>query len=205
MSQRDNEVYLVGEITCPEGKDEDNGSFSAYRVGQAIAYKHSILPPSEPLILKISSSGGSMEAALYLQGIINTIRREGRIVISHILGYAMSSAFDIVQCCDERWAEPNAELMQHEVQMTLPEMSSGAIHITSEYSRKVDLGRFSLLAARTGKPIQYYIDKLHSKEWYLTAAEALEEGMIDKILPFTPFKKLEQAPKPTRRSKKLTD
>jgi ATP-dependent protease ClpP protease subunit len=58
----------------------------------------------------------------------------------------------------------------------------------------MDLACAELFSARTGKPSKYYLDKWDRRDWWLTAKDALEEGLVDEITPSPVYKKLRKKP-----------
>jgi ATP-dependent protease ClpP protease subunit len=48
---------------------------------------------------------------------------------------------------------------------------------------------FQIYSSRTGKNPDYYREKLTEHNWYLSAEEALAEGLVDEVLPPPPRRK----------------
>jgi len=56
----------------------------------------------EPIIIVLASSGGNVEAGLACIRAIHNAQKEGVKIIGEVHGHAMSTAFLILQVCDER-------------------------------------------------------------------------------------------------------
>jgi ATP-dependent protease ClpP protease subunit len=196
-------VYLVGSVTDEPTNEDPKPSVVGSRIIDELLYLDETLPPTEPITILISSEGGHICPALAIQGTITLLRRQGRTVNGHVLGWAMSSAFEILQACDHRSMEAFASLMTHEVQS-----STDGSTTTSEdevkFSRQTEKRLFELfLESRSGKDYKYYKPRIKAKQWYLSAPEALAEGFVDEITSLPPFKgpKAPPAPKRPRKAK----
>lgn len=153
---------------------------------------HLNLPKGKPITLNLSSVGGSVFAGLALISTIHDLQRDGRVVNVHVQGVAMSMGSVIAQVADFRSIEPSAFFMLHEVSYAM--RGSTADHEEErEFSTKLQDALYLHYSARTGKPVSYYQQKLKKRNWYLTAQEALEEGLVDKISD-APLYSLTQAP-----------
>lgn len=143
---------------------------------------HQNIKAALPITLYLSSFGGSVFAGLALCSTIQEVRRASRVVNVHIMGAAMSMGSLIAQVCDYRSIEPQAWLMIHEMNHTLPdEMKTSILRDEADFADKLELQTFAIYAARTGKPVEYWRRKMHRRDWFLTAQEALEEGLLDEI------------------------
>jgi ATP-dependent protease ClpP protease subunit len=171
-------AILTGSLEEGEGSEDDSIAEQAIRM---LWEHHYGLDASRPITLVISSPGGSTYLGLAVISAINDIRREGRVVNAHVAGWAWSAAADIVQFCDHRTIEPTGSLMLHEEQAEFEGSSSSRLR-DAEAAKKAERLVFEQIAARTGRPVKYYVDKTDGKDWYLTAPEALAEGLVDEIL-----------------------
>jgi ATP-dependent protease ClpP protease subunit len=176
-------VYLVGTF------NDDRSEVLAHNAMAALLKAHKEVRLSTPITLYISSGGGYVELGLAIQSIIEQIRREGRKVIAHVLGYAFSSAFDIVQHCDIRRAEPTAGFMTHEEQYSDTEGSTSKILADVTFGKKMEQAQLELYVKRAGKTVQFYRNKIRGREWNMNAREALEAGFLDEIVETIQFVK----------------
>ena len=146
-----------------------------------IAATHENLKPSIPLTLYLSSFGGDCYAGLALISTIQEIRRAGRRVNVHIQGCAMSMGSLIAQVGDFRTIEPQAWFMIHEPATRLPWSKTSAVKDEAEIMERLEQQMFALYATRTGKSIEYWRKRCHRKDLFLSAKEALDEGLVDAI------------------------
>ncbi len=188
-------VYLIGDIE----DEQDYEKNVAVRAITSMLEAHKKLRPTMPITLFISTYGGDVNIAWAVCATIYRIRREGRKIIGHVVGFASSGGFYILQHCDVRIAESSANFMIHEIQHDL-DGSTSSISRRMAHDRKLEIFQFELWIRRTGKPISYYIEKNSGHDWFLMPKDALEEQFIDSILPGPKFPKLIN--KPTA-SKKL--
>lgn len=166
---------------------------------------HELLDKGIQFTLFISSDGGEVNDGMSIQSTINRLRRSGRVVHGHVIGIAASAAFDILQACDIRTIEPHGALMTHKCQITFQGTADQQID-EAKFSQKIDYIQYGQVSSRTGNPPSYYMDKVkNAKNWYLTAEEALREGLVDKILEVPHLPKSIVTTKPSRRKKKETE
>ena len=174
-------VYLIGTFDNPKV------AHVAYDAIAGLLAAHKSLRLSTPITLYISCSGGYVELGLAIQSVIEQIRREGRKVIAHVLGYAFSSAFDIVQHCDVRRAEPTAGFMTHEEQGADMSGSTSKTELEVIFSRKMELAQIEVYKQRTGKQVGFFKAKIKHRDWAMTAQEALKAGFLDEVVSTVPF------------------
>lgn len=171
-------VNMIGELD--EDSSDDADATVAETTADALLLGHLNLPAGKPMTLFISSVGGSVLLGLHVQSMINRLRRDGRVVIGHVVGFAFSAAQDILQACDIRRIEQTGGIMLHEDQFeTSGSTSTNKIEVA--FSERMERMQYDIIAARTGKPVSFYQQKT-KKNWYLTATEALEEGLVDEIM-----------------------
>lgn len=98
-----------------------------------------------------------------------------------ILGCANSIASVIVQAADHRTMDKHAEFMLHDGSDSVSDDSMRNIERRAE-ALKVDRERmYGIFAERTGKDKAYFRRKL-AHDWYLTAEQAIKEGLIDEVV-----------------------
>jgi ATP-dependent protease ClpP protease subunit len=144
---------------------------------------HLNLAPDKPILINMSSFGGGVHAGNALISTIRDVQRQGRKVNIHVQGTAMSMATIILQEADYRSIESGVHMMIHEVQY-----GSGGSHTANvtqqKFSERLQTEMFSRYTARTGMPPKYYMDKIRANNevWYLSAEEALAEGLVDEVV-----------------------
>lgn len=162
---------------------------------------HLNLKGDTPIWLHFSSVGGSIYAGLVMCSTIHQIQRMGRDVNIHIQGVAMSMGSLIAQVCDTRTIEDNAFFMLHE----MSDVVAGSLSTLKnevKFSQMVEDACNRLYSARTGKSPSYYEGKTKNTNWYMTASEALSEGLVDEVIPMPRFTYTAPAPAKERRARK---
>src|SRR5579863_1585078 len=149
--------------------------------------------PDKEIMLYINSPGGVVTSGL---AIFDTMQYVRCPVSTTCLGMAASMAALLLTAGTKgrRLALPNARVMIHQP-------SGGArgqvtdIEIQAKESRHMKDVVTDILAGATGKP-KDVIHKDIDRDFYLSAVQAKEYGLIDDVLP--PRKKGEAAEKPSR-------
>ena len=135
--------------------------------------------PNKDINFYINSPGGSVTAGL---AIYDTMRYIKCDVSTICIGMAASMGAFLLAggTKGKRMALPNAEIMIHQP-------SGGArgqateIQIVAENILKTKKKLNEMLAANTGKPIEV-IEKDTDRDNYMSAQEALEYGLIDRVI-----------------------
>lgn len=135
--------------------------------------------PNKDISLYINSPGGSVTAGMAIYDTMNYIKPE---VSTICLGMAASMGAFLLSsgAKGKRFALPNSEIMIHQP-------SGGAqgqateINIVAEQILKTRTKLNSILAYNTGKSIDE-IAKDTERDNYMTAEEALEYGLIDRVI-----------------------
>ena len=134
---------------------------------------------NKEISIYINSPGGECEAALGIYDMMQFITAPIKTIC---VGRACSAAADLLASGSpgKRLASPNSEIMIHSVQA---ELSGSNKEIQEEAARlrKFHKRSIELLALHTGQSFER-ISKDCEKDKYMTAEEALEYGIIDKIL-----------------------
>ena len=135
--------------------------------------------PSKDISLYINSPGGSVSAGLAIYDTMQYIKCD---VSTICIGMAASMGAFLLAggAKGKRQALPNAEIMIHQpsggTRGTASDMLIDADHILKTKKRLNEI-----LAANTGKPIET-IEKDTDRDNWLTAAEAVEYGIIDSVI-----------------------
>lgn len=127
----------------------------------------------------INSPGGSVTAGL---AIYDTMQFVSCDVTTYCMGLAASMGA-VLLCAGtkgKRYALPNSDIMIHQV-------SGGAQGQASDVERQVEF-MFKLkkrlnaiLSHHTGKPVEQ-VEKDADRDYYMTAQEALEYGLVDEVV-----------------------
>lgn len=128
--------------------------------------------------ISINSPGGDVFQAV---AILNMLRNSGKKITTKVLGIAASAASYIMLAGEKRVMPDNTMQMLHNA-------SSGAYGNAEELGelvevlKKVDQNLHATFVTRTGQTAEQ-IAELLSKDTYLTAAECLERGLCDEVIP----------------------
>lgn len=131
----------------------------------------------KPIKLMIYSYGGDLEVNY---SFIDLIENSETPVWSINMGKACSSACFIAVACHKRFAMPRATYLVHQGAGNFAGTYEQVLSAIVEYQRQIDeLGKY--LVDRT-KISEELLEERFSTDWYITAAEALELGICDKII-----------------------
>jgi len=139
---------------------------------------------AEPIILKISSYGGSVYATLSIVSTIETLKDMGYRIIGKAYGIIFSGAFKIFISCSERICQRHTRFLYHQVQ-------SYELGNTSVEQSKRKLKDLEELWRRCQDIILKYTDITQNKldeitkldlDVSLWPEEAMIFGCVDKIL-----------------------
>ena len=158
-------IFLTGEI-------DDN---LASLITGELLYLDSL--NNNDISLYINSPGGSVSAGLSIYDTMKYIKSN---VITIGLGMCASMASFLLSSGDTRYALPNLEVMIHEPLGGASGQASD-IKILSDHILKIKDKVNHILAKNTGKKVSQ-IEKDTRKDNYMSAEEALNYGIIDKII-----------------------
>lgn len=160
-------IFISGEIT-----DE-----AANLVISELLYLDSL--NNKDISVYINSPGGSVVAGLAIFDTMNYIKSD---VATIVVGMAASMASFLLAAGTpgKRYALPNSEVMIHEV-LGGTEGQASVIKIQADRILKMRDKMNSLLAKLTKKSVSR-INKDTERDNFMSAEEALEYGIVDKIL-----------------------
>ena len=135
--------------------------------------------PNKDINLYINSPGGSVTAGMAIYDTMNYIKCDE---CTTCIGMAASMGAFLLSggAKGKRFALPNAEIMIHQP-------SGGAqgqateINIAAEHILKTRKKLNEILAANTGKPLET-IERDTERDNYMSAQEAMEYGLIDRVI-----------------------
>ncbi len=135
--------------------------------------------PKKDISLYINSPGGSVTAGL---AIYDTMQFIGCDVATICVGMAASMAATLLTAGarGKRVALPNSEVLIHQV-MGGAEGQATEIEISARHILSIKERLNRILAKHTGQPIKK-IEKDTDRDYYMSAEEAKEYGLIDKII-----------------------
>ncbi|AWX53997.1 ATP-dependent Clp endopeptidase proteolytic subunit ClpP [Brevibacillus brevis] len=135
--------------------------------------------PKKDIHLYINSPGGSVTAGM---AIIDTMSFIAPDVSTICTGMAasMGAMLLVAGASGKRYALPNAEVMLHQPWGGSQGQASD-IKIAADRILRHRNMLYTIIAERTGKTVEQ-IEKDADRDYFLTAAEALEYGLIDKVI-----------------------
>ena len=164
---RDRIIFLTGEV---------NDVSASLVIAQLLFLESE--NPNKDIQLYINSPGGSVDAGL---GIFDTMRFIRPQVNTICVGLAASMGAFILAAGEKgkRYALPHSRIMIHQPLGGVQGQATDMEIVTREILRtKKTLN--TILAENTGKPFDV-VARDTERDYYMTAAEALEYGLIDKI------------------------
>ena len=134
--------------------------------------------PSKDISLYINSPGGSVSAGLAIYDTMNYIKCD---VSTICIGMAASMGAFLLSSGQKgkRYALPNSEIMIHQP-LGGAQGQASDIKIAAEHILKTRRKLNDILAQNSGKPVEV-IERDTDRDNYLSAQEALEYGLIDKV------------------------
>lgn len=139
--------------------------------------------PDKDISFYINSPGGSVSAGMAIFDTMNFIKSD---VSTLCIGMAASmGAFLLAAGAKgKRFALPNSKIMIHQpLGGTQGQATEIEIHAREILKTRDQLNR--ILAERTGQPLEK-IERDTERDYYLSAAESAEYGLIDKVIDKRP-------------------
>ena len=164
---RDRIIFLTGEV---------NDVSASLVIAQLLFLESE--NPNKDIQLYINGPGGSVDAGM---GIFDTMRFIRPQVNTICVGLAASMGAFLLAAGEKgkRYALPHSRIMIHQPLGGVQGQATDMEIVTREILRtKKTLN--TILAENTGKPFDV-VARDTERDYYMTAAEALEYGLIDKI------------------------
>ena len=135
--------------------------------------------PEKDICLYINSPGGSITAGMAIYDTMNFIKCD---VSTICIGMAASMGAFLLAAGTKgkRLALPNSEIMIHQPLGGMQGQASD-IKIHADRIIKIRETLNKILAEKTGKPLEV-IEKDTDRDNFLTAQEAMEYGLVDKVI-----------------------
>jgi len=135
--------------------------------------------PKKDIQIYINSPGGSVTAGLAIYDTMQYVKPE---ISTVCVGMAASMAGTLLAAGQKgkRYALPNAEILLHQVAGGVTGQAS-EIEITAKQILKLKDSLNKILSKHTGQPMAR-IEKDTDRDFYLTAEEAKEYGVIDEVI-----------------------
>ena len=134
--------------------------------------------PDKDIFLYINSPGGSVSAGLAIYDTMNYIKCD---VSTTCVGLAASMGAFLLSsgAKGKRFALPNAEIMIHQP-LGGAQGQASDIEIQAKQIQKIKAKISKIISENTGKAIEQ-VEKDTDRDHYMSADEALEYGLIDKV------------------------
>lgn len=135
--------------------------------------------PDKDINLYINSPGGSVSAGL---AIYDTMQHVKSDVSTICVGIAASMGAHLLAggTKGKRFALPNAEIMIHQPSGGFRGQATD-IQIHADHIQRTKRKLNEIMAANTGKPLEI-VTKDQERDNYMSAQEALDYGIIDKVV-----------------------
>lgn len=136
--------------------------------------------PQKDIQLYINSPGGVLTAALAIYDTIQYIKCP---VSTVCIGLAASGGAVLLAAGQKgkRYALPNAEILLHQVAVSGVSGEAVEVEIAAKQILKLKDKVNRILAKHTGQPLEK-IEKDTDRDFYLSAEEAKEYGLIDEVV-----------------------
>ncbi|MBQ3014584.1 MAG: ATP-dependent Clp endopeptidase proteolytic subunit ClpP [Clostridia bacterium] len=161
--------------------DEVNDTTASLVVAQMLFLEAQ--DPDKDISFYINSPGGSVSAGMAIYDTMNFIKCD---VSTICIGMAASMGAFLLSAGTKgkRFALPHSEIMIHQP-LGGAKGQATDIEIQAKQILRIKAILNEILAANTGKPLEI-IEKDTDRDNYMTAQEALDYGLIDKILTHRP-------------------
>ena len=157
--------------------DEVNDTTASLVVAQMLYLEAQ--DPDKDVYFYINSPGGSISAGMAIYDTMNYIKCD---VSTICIGMAASMGAFLLSsgAKGKRFALPNAEVMIHQPLGGMQGQASD-IKIHADHILRIREKLNTLLAEQTGKPLET-IQKDTERDNFMTADEAMQYGLIDKVI-----------------------
>lgn len=134
--------------------------------------------PAKDISLYINSPGGSVSAGLAIYDTMNYVKCD---VSTICIGMAASMGAFLLSSGQKgkRYALPNSEIMIHQP-LGGAQGQASDIKIAAEHILKTKRKLNAILSQNSGKPVEQ-VERDTDRDNYLSAQEAMEYGLIDKV------------------------
>ncbi|NJN32235.1 MAG: ATP-dependent Clp protease proteolytic subunit [Synechococcales cyanobacterium RM1_1_8] len=139
---------------------------------------------TKPIYLYINSPGGSVTAGMAIYDTMQYIKSE---VVTICVGLAASMGAFLLTAGTKgkRLALPNARIMIHQPLGGVGRSQATDIEIEAKHIVRIKKELNSLMAHHTGQSLEK-IEKDTDRDYFLSAAQAQEYGLIDKVVEERP-------------------
>lgn len=137
--------------------------------------------PGKPILLIINSPGGSVDAGFAIWDQIKMITSPVTTLVTG-LAASMGSVLSLVAAPKRRFATPQSRIMVHQPRLSgVIQGQATDLEIQAKEMLKTHSQLVNLYVLATGKSVAE-IEKAIDRDTWMTAQEALEFGLLDKIV-----------------------
>jgi ATP-dependent Clp protease protease subunit len=149
-------------------------------INAQLLYLNSITDKDEDIKMFINSPGGSCIDGLAIYDVMNFIDPD---VSTYCMGMCASMGSILVSsgAKGKRFILPNGSVMIHQVSSATGRVQNADLQIAAKESQKIQNTLYNILAANTGKSFEE-IERDADRDHWFTAQEAVDYGLIDKIV-----------------------
>ena len=140
--------------------------------------------PGKDINLYINSPGGSVSAGLAIYDTMQFVQPD---IVTIAMGMAASMA-QVLLCAGaagKRYALPNSRILMHQP-MGGAQGQASDIEIYTKEMLRTRLNLFQIIGKHTGKDLET-IKKDADRDFYMSAEDALNYGIIDKVMERAPI------------------
>jgi ATP-dependent Clp protease protease subunit len=139
--------------------------------------------PDKDIQIYINSPGGSVTAGLAIYDTMQFVKND---IVTYCVGQAASMGALLLSAGTKgkRFALPNARIMIHQPSGGAQGQASDIEITYKEIQRLKDILN-QMLATHTGQPLKK-IQKDSDRDYFMSSLEAMEYGLIDKVLSNRP-------------------
>jgi ATP-dependent Clp protease protease subunit len=173
INLEDGIIYVFSDI-------DDNVQYEIMAKTKSILKyrQHSNKNIGDPINIIINSDGGNVHSAFGIIDYINTLD----VPVNTIsIGRAFSAgALILISGTGIRLASKNSSIMLHEISADHFGKSSD-LKANTAHLNDLENNALEILKSKTNKPKEWWAEKI-TKDFYMTAQQAIELGVIDKII-----------------------
>lgn len=137
--------------------------------------------PGKPITFVINSPGGSVDSGFAIWDQVKMITSPVTTLITG-LAASMGSILSLCAAPKKRYATPNARIMIHQPSLSgVIQGQATDLEIQAKEMIKTRKGLIEIYVKSTGKSFEE-IDRAIDRDTWMTAQEALEFGLLDKIV-----------------------
>ncbi len=149
-------------------------------VNAQLLYLNSVADKDEEIKMFINSPGGSVIDGLAIYDVMNFIEPD---VATYCMGMCASMGSILVSsgAKGKRYILPNGSVMIHQVSSGTGRVQNADLQIAAKESQRLQNVLYDILAINTGKTFEE-IEKDADRDHWFSAQEAVDYGLIDKIV-----------------------